>query len=134
MQPLRRVVLGVMCAVLSLPYAAAFAENLDAELDREWGHKRTETVTIEKPKARYGGRLKLLQEARDAQIASCQKKAGGDAYCRKYAEEQFRREKRALNERIEAEKAANPGKDDAREDDEKGFDADDDRNKNRMKQ
>ncbi len=141
MQSLRRVVLGVVCGILSLSYAAAYAENLDAELDREWGHKRAETVTIQKPNARYSGRLKLLRDARDAQIASCQQKAGGDTYCRKYAEEQFRREKRALNEKIDAEKAANPQKDgdvkDAAEDDDADADADadaQDRNKGRMRQ
>lgn len=78
-------------------------EDLDAELDAAWGDKRTKTTTIESPKQRYEARLRILEARRDAQLQRCTQKSGGGPYCRKYSEEDFRREVRGLEREFEGQ-------------------------------
>jgi hypothetical protein len=73
-------------------------EDLDAELDAEWGDKRVKTQTIETSESRYQARLRQLEAGRDARLARCT-----DGYCRKYAEEDFRRELRGLASEFEGQ-------------------------------
>ena len=84
------VLLAALCQV-------SFAdEDLDAELNQEWGHKKVEAPTIEAPKDRYAARLKLLIGARQAALSRCH--SSRDRYCKNYAQEQFRRDKRGLDQ------------------------------------
>jgi hypothetical protein len=76
-------------------------EDLDAELDAEWGHKQIQATKSESPKDQYAAKLKMLEAGRDAEIARCRATAGGNAYCSNYAEENFRRDKRALDQKYE---------------------------------
>jgi hypothetical protein len=71
--------------------------DLDAELEAEWGHKRVQTKTEADLKDQYAARLKLIENARDNKKAGCR----GDRYCSLLAEEQFRKNKRALDARYE---------------------------------
>jgi len=73
-------------------------EDLDAELDAEWGDKRVKTHTVETPASRYKARLRQLEAGLDARLARCT-----DGYCRKYADEDFRRELRGLESEFEGQ-------------------------------
>ncbi|MSR14108.1 MAG: hypothetical protein EXR86_05975 [Gammaproteobacteria bacterium] len=88
----------LLLALLLLATQASVAESdLDAELDAEWGHKRTQATTAETPENQYAAGLKLIEKARDSKKSHCQR----ERYCVKLAEEQFRRNKRALDARFE---------------------------------
>ncbi len=89
----------IVGAVLLLLLAASGAyadEDLDAELDAEWGSSRVKTVTVQTPEAQYRARLELLRASRDAQLERCKAKGGGSNYCQNYINEQYRRDERAL--------------------------------------
>lgn len=72
-------------------------EDLDAELDATWGSKRTQAVETQNPESRYRARLKILEAMRDASLARCARTSGGQRYCRQYAQEDFRKNVRALD-------------------------------------
>lgn len=80
---------------------ALTADDLDAELDAQWGSKRVKTLTVETPKGRYEARMKLIEAARNSEVARCKAKAGGSRYCANYAEERFRRNLRVLQSQFE---------------------------------
>lgn len=90
--------------ILSVCGSSALADkDLDAELEAEWGSNRVKTRTLETPKSRYEARLKLIEATRDSQIARCKSRAGGTRYCANYAEEQFRRDLRTLEQQFEGQ-------------------------------
>lgn len=90
----------VLCAGLAATPARG-DEDLDAELDAEWGDKRVKTYTVETPKSQFEARLKILEAARDAEIERCRSRSGGNRYCGNYAQENFRKEVRALKKQFE---------------------------------
>jgi hypothetical protein len=71
-------------------------ENLDAELDAEWGNKRIRGVVVESEKDRYLARLTMIDNRREANLARCRTKGTGTMYCSNLVEEEYRRETRAL--------------------------------------
>ena len=87
-----RLIVSLVLAVFC--HAGFTDEALDAELDQEWGHKKIEATTVESPKDRYAARLKMLTTARANAVSHCSH--SGDRYCKNYAEEQYRRDKRGL--------------------------------------
>lgn len=95
---------GALLCCVGLCVAQVFAdEDLDAELDAEWGDKRVKTYTADNPENRYEARVKLLEANRDAEAERCRVKSGGSRYCLNYAEENFRKEVRALQSQFEGQ-------------------------------
>ncbi|MGD9603578.1 MAG: hypothetical protein AB7O21_17890 [Gammaproteobacteria bacterium] len=90
----------VLCAGLATPPAFG-DEDLDAELDAEWGDRRVKTYTVETPESQFEARLKILEAARDAEKERCKSRSGGNRYCGNYADENFRKEVRALKKQFE---------------------------------
>jgi len=74
-------------------------ENLDDELEQEWGHKKVEAKQAHAPHEVYKSRLALLVGARDTALIKCAH--ARDRYCRRYAQEQFRRDKRSLDKEFD---------------------------------
>ncbi|MGH8598678.1 MAG: hypothetical protein ACREXT_18660, partial [Gammaproteobacteria bacterium] len=72
-------------------------EDLDAELDAEGGHQQIKATKVESVEDQYAARLKILESTFEAKKAHCR----SGRYCVKAAEEQFRRDKRALDARYE---------------------------------
>lgn len=91
-----QTIAGVALVLLLAAGNVSADEDLDAELEAEWGSSRVKTVTVQTPEAQYRARLELLRASRDAQLERCKAKGGGSSYCRNYINEQYRRDERAL--------------------------------------
>jgi hypothetical protein len=101
--PLRRL---LACGLLGLSLTAGAAdtpEDLDAELDAEWGDRKVKTQLADDPRGAFDARMKILEAQRDAGLARCREKSGGNRYCKNYAEELYRKARRALEKEFEGE-------------------------------
>lgn len=91
----------VMIALLALANPLRADEDLDAELDAEWGHQKIQATKIESQEDKYKAQLKLIESIHDDSVERCKARGEGGRYCVKAAEETFRRNKRALDARFE---------------------------------
>lgn len=73
-------------------------EDLDAELDAAWGDRKTQAKLAEDPRGQFEARMKMLQAQRDAGLERCRSKSGRTRSCAGYAEEIYRKARRALEE------------------------------------
>lgn len=94
---------ALMVALLGSSHAARADADLDAELEAAWGKGSKATQTMQSPQSQFEAKLKLLEAQRDAGIARCRSKSGGQRYCSKYAEELYRKGRRQLEKEFEGQ-------------------------------
>lgn len=94
----RSILSLLLCVILGATSAPLPAnEDLDAELDATWGSRRAQATEKQNPESRYRARLKILEAMRDSSLERCTRTSGGQRYCRQYAQEEFRKNVRALD-------------------------------------
>lgn len=93
----------LMMVLLSGARPATADADLDAELEAAWGNGAKATQTMQSPQSQFEAKLKLLEAQREAGIARCRSKSGGQRYCSKYAEELYRKGRRQLEKEFEGQ-------------------------------